>query len=190
MGAALTRGELVIRGVGLNPTRSGFLGVMRRMGVETEVTTTGIELGEPVGDLHVVPSSGLVGTTVEPEELPLVIDEVPVLAALAAHAEGETTFAGAGELRVKESDRLEAIAAAVRGLHGQAEVEGDNLVIAGGGLEGGIAEARGDHRVAMAAVVAALAARGDCTIEGIEAADVSFPGFAEALLALGAELEV
>ncbi len=187
--AALTGGELRIEGVGLNPSRTRFLEVMARMGVATEARVLTEELGEPVGELTVRPASELVGTTVPPEELPLVIDEVPVLAALAAHARGESRFAGAGELRVKESDRLEGLAAMVRGLGGAAAVEGDDLVLAGGGLRGGAASARGDHRMVMAAAVAGLGARAEVEVEGIEAADVSFPGFVETLRALGASIE-
>jgi 3-phosphoshikimate 1-carboxyvinyltransferase len=187
--AALTGGEVVIRGVGLNPSRLRFVDVMRRMGVRIDVRPTGEELGEPVGDLSAWISGGLAGTTVEAEELPLVIDEVPVLAALAAHGAGESRFSGAGELRVKESDRLTGLAELVRGLGGHAGVEGHDLVVAGGGLRGGSADARGDHRMAMTATVAALRATGGSTVEGIESATVSFPGFIPTLRALGASIE-
>jgi 3-phosphoshikimate 1-carboxyvinyltransferase len=187
--AVLTGSELEVHGVGLNPSRTHFLAVMDRMGIRTETQVTGAELGEPVGDLHVAACEGLIGTTVEPWEIPLVIDEVPVLAALAAHARSDSWFAGAGELRVKESDRLGGLADMLRALGGHAGVEGDDLVVAGGGLEGGSGEARGDHRMAMAVVVASLAARSPVTVEGIEAADVSFPGFVETLRALGARIE-
>jgi len=186
--AALTGAELVVHGVGLNPTRTRYLEVMRRMGVEIELRVCREELGEPVGDLVIGPCTGLTGTTVEERELPLVIDEVPVLAALAAHAVGETRFTRAGELRVKESDRLTGIAQAIRSLGGQAGVEGEDLIVAGGGLAGGAASSGGDHRMAMAAAVAALAASGDSVIESMEAADVSFPGFIGTLRALGAGL--
>ena len=187
--AALTGGELRVEGVGLNPSRTRFLEVMARMGVRAEPHVLGEELGEPVGEIHVRPSTELVGTTVPAEELPLVIDEVPVLTALAAHARGESRFAGAGELRVKESDRLEGLAAMVRALGGSAAVEGDDLVLAGGGLQGGLADACGDHRMAMAAAVAGLGARAEVEVEGAEVADVSFPGFVETLRALGASIE-
>lgn len=187
--AALTGAELVVRGVGLNPSRTRYLEVMRRMGVESEFRIAGEELGEPVGDLLIGPCAGLTGTTVEERELPLVVDEVPVLAALAAHARDETRFLGAGELRVKESDRLTGIAEAIRSLGGRADVDGDDMIVAGGGLTGGRVSSRGDHRMAMAAGVAALAASGDSVIEGMEAADVSFPGFVGTLRSLGAGLE-
>jgi 3-phosphoshikimate 1-carboxyvinyltransferase len=187
--AALTGSELEVRGVGLNPSRTHFLAVMGRMGIRTESRVTAAELGEPVGDLHVAACDAPIGTSVEAWEMPLVIDEVPVLAALAAHARGESRFAGAGELRVKESDRLGGLADMLRTLGGHAGVEGDDLVVAGGGLEGGTGEARGDHRMAMAIAVASLAARSPVAVEGMEAADVSFPRFVETLKALGARIE-
>jgi 3-phosphoshikimate 1-carboxyvinyltransferase len=186
--AALTGGELTIRRVGLNPTRTHFLSILDRMGVGTEHRMTGEELGEPVGDLFVARAEGLRGTEVAARELPLVIDEVPVLAALAAHAEGETRFAGGAELRAKESDRLAGVAEMVRDLGGRARVEGEDLVMEGGGLAGGRASARRDHRLAMAAAVAALRAQAECEIDGMEWSDVSFPGFLPALRALGARL--
>ncbi len=186
--AAVTGGALTIRRVGLNPSRTRFLDVMGRMGVRTRTRRLGVELGEPVGDLHVLACGGLSGTVVDPHELPLVIDEVPVLAALAAHASSPSRFAGAGELRVKESDRLRAIVELVRALGGEAAVDGDDLVISGGGLRGGSARARGDHRMAMAACVAGLAARSRVEVEGIESAEVSFPGFAATLRSLGARI--
>lgn len=187
-GAALTGAELTVAGVGLNPTRTRFLEVMERMGVRTRTTVTTTELGEPVGELHVEACQGLTGTTVAPEELPLVIDEVSVLAALAAHAAGGSWFLGARELRVKESDRLGGLAEMLRALGGHAGVEGDDLVVAGGGLEGGAHDAGGDHRMAMALCVAGLAARSPVEVEGVEAADVSFPGFIQTLRALGARI--
>lgn len=186
--AALTGGELEVHDVGLNPTRTHFLNVMGRMGVRVGRRQTGEALGEPLGELLVSAGEGLIGTRIEARELPLVIDEVPVLAALAAHGVGETRFVGAGELRVKESDRLTGLADLIRGLGGHAEVDGDDLVVAGGGLAGGRADARGDHRMAMGAAVAALGARSGCGIEGMEAAAVSFPGFLGALRALGARV--
>jgi 3-phosphoshikimate 1-carboxyvinyltransferase len=186
--AALTGSEVTIREVGLNPTRTRFLVVLSRMGVHTRQRIEREEVGEPVGELYVERCDGLSGTRIEPEELPLVIDEVPVLAALAAHASGETWFLGASELRVKESDRIAAIAGGLRSLGGHAGDAGPDLVVAGGGLRGGRASAGDDHRMAMAFVVAALAASGPSWIDGADAADVSFPGFAATLRGLGASL--
>lgn len=187
--AVLTGSELAIVQVGLNPTRTRFLAVLERMGATTRSETARVELGEPVGELLVAACPGLVGTTVTEEELPLVIDEVPVLAMLATHARGETRFLGAGELRVKESDRLGSLEAAIRALGGGAEIEGHDLVIAGGGLRGGRVSSGGDHRMAMSLAVSGLAASGPVEIEGIEAADVSFPGFLPLLERLGARVD-
>jgi 3-phosphoshikimate 1-carboxyvinyltransferase len=187
--AALSGSELTIHDVGLNPSRTRFLEVMSRMGVRTRQRVEREEVGEPVGELFVEACERLVGTRVEPEELPLVIDEVPVLAALAAHAAGESWFLGASELRVKESDRVAAIAGGIRSLGGHTGDEGADLVVAGGGLAGGRAASDGDHRMAMAFTVAALAADGPSVIDGIEAAEVSFPGFAALLRGLGGRVE-
>lgn len=187
--AAVTRSEITIQAVGLNPTRTRFLEVLRRMGVRTETRIERVEVGEPVGDIWVAADTELVATTVTREELPLVVDEVPVLASVAALAPGETRFVGGGELRVKESDRLTAMARGIRGLRGSAYDDGDELVVAGGGLGGGFGEAGGDHRIAMALSVAALGATGSSEIDGMESAAVSFPGFVETLAAVGARVE-
>ncbi|HEX6230455.1 MAG TPA: 3-phosphoshikimate 1-carboxyvinyltransferase [Actinomycetota bacterium] len=187
--AALTGSELTIGDVGLNPTRTAFLSVLERMGVRTRAEIERSEVGEPVGHLVVEACRMLRGTEVTEGELPLVIDEVPLLAMVAAHAVGSTRFRGAGELRVKESDRLAGPAEAIGALGGEAAVEGEDLVVAGGGLRGGRASAGGDHRMAMALAVAALAAGGAVEIDGMEAAEVSFPGFVSTLMRLGARLE-
>jgi 3-phosphoshikimate 1-carboxyvinyltransferase len=185
----LTGVSIRIVDVGVNPSRTGYLAVLERMGARVHIQVEREELGEPVGTLEVEAGSDLSGTSIEGDELPRVVDEVPMLALLAAHARGETWFRGASELRVKESDRLSAVETAVRALGGFALVEGSGLVIGGGGLRGGIAPATRDHRVAMATAVAALGAMGPVTIDGIEAAEVSFPAFVPALLALGARVE-
>jgi 3-phosphoshikimate 1-carboxyvinyltransferase len=187
--AAVTGGSVTIRDVGLNPTRVAFLDVVRRMGVETSAETLRTSLGEPIGRLE-ASATDLHGTHVSADELTLVIDEVPALAAIAAHANGETRFEGAAELRLKESDRLTALAEGLCELGGDARVEGDALVIAGGGLDGGSTNAREDHRLAMAFTVAAFAARHRSHVEGIEAADVSFPGFVALMKSLRADVEV
>ena len=187
--AALTGSPITIVDVGLNPSRTHFLEVMARMGIHTETDVRREEMGEPVGDILVRPASGVRAVRVEPDELPLVIDEVPVLAALAAHAPADSCFIGAGELRVKETDRLRGIAEGIRAIGGHAAVEGQDLVLAGGGLEGGLADSHGDHRLAMAFAVSGLAARGPAEVEGMESADVSFPGFTRTLATLGASVQ-
>jgi 3-phosphoshikimate 1-carboxyvinyltransferase len=187
--AALTGGSLEIDDVGLNPSRTYLFRILARMGVRLETHVDREELGEPVGSIVMGPADRLTGTTVADDELPQVIDEVPMLALVAANARGETRFRGAGELRLKESDRLSATRDAIRSLGGEAAVEGDDLVVAGGGLPGGTASSRGDHRLAMAIAVGGLAAGSDVVVDGMEAADVSFPGFVETLSSLGARLE-
>jgi 3-phosphoshikimate 1-carboxyvinyltransferase len=186
---ALSGSELTLGGVGLNPSRLRFLQVMRAMGIEVDTEVEAEVLEEPVGTMHLRPAGGVRPVRVEPEDLPLVLDEVPVLAAIAAHAAGESRFEGAGELRVKESDRLTAMVEGIRGLGGEASIDGEDLVVAGGGLRGGSARAAGDHRIAMALTVSALAAETVSEIHGIESAAVSFPGFTAVLAALGAGLE-
>jgi 3-phosphoshikimate 1-carboxyvinyltransferase len=187
--AVLTRSELTIESVGLNPTRTRFLDVVERMGVPVERRIQEEMLGEPVGVLTIRVPDALVGTRIGPDELPLVIDEVPILAVLGAFAKGETSFLGAGELRTKESDRLARLAEGLRGLGGKAADEGEDLVIAGGGLAGGRADAATDHRLAMAFAVAALGASRPSDIDGMESAAVSFPSFLETLRRLGASVE-
>ena len=187
--AALAGSALTIAGVALNPSRLRFLDVMERMGIVTHRSVEGWEVGEPVGTIEVEPCDGVRAVRVDADELPLVVDEVPVLAALAIHAASESWFLDAAELRVKESDRLGAITKSVRDLGGAAGDEADDLVIAGGGLEGGRTTSGGDHRIAMAMAVAALGAQGPSRIDGMDAADVSFPGFVETLNRLGARIE-
>jgi 3-phosphoshikimate 1-carboxyvinyltransferase len=187
--AAVTGGAVEVVDVGLNPTRTGFLDVLRRMGIEVETVEQRLELGEPVGTLLVRGPGRPEPTIVEADELPLVIDEVPLLAAVAAHAAGDSWFAGAGELRVKESDRLTGLAEALRSIGAVAAVEGDDLVIGGGHVAGGVVGSGGDHRMAMAMVVAGLAAEAEVVVEDADVADVSFPGFAAALRAAGADVE-
>jgi 3-phosphoshikimate 1-carboxyvinyltransferase len=182
-------GHLEVEGLNLNPSRNHVISVLERMGAGIELDVEGSELGEPVGRLRLDGSAGVRGTVVTGDELPLLIDEVPVLAALAAAAAGPTSFEGAGELRVKESDRLAGTLALVRTLGGGAELDGDDLTVSGGGLPGGVSiDPAGDHRMAMAAAVAACASERPVTIARAEIADVSFPGAFETLETLGAEV--
>ena len=187
--AALAGSPLRIVDVGVNPSRTRYLEVMRRMGVGIRVDVEREEIGEPVGSIAVEPPTSLRAVRVEADELPAVIDEVPLLAALAAHATGPSWFAGAGELRVKESDRLGGLAAGFVALGHHAAVEGDDLVMGGGGIDGGRVASHGDHRMAMAFAVAALRAGAPVEIDGIEAAAVSFPRFHAALRDLGCAVE-
>jgi 3-phosphoshikimate 1-carboxyvinyltransferase len=139
---------------------------------------------EPVSDLDVA-HGALEGAVVEPEEVPLAIDELPLVALLGCFAEGETVVRGAQELRVKESDRIAGVVECLRGLGSAIESTDDGFVVEGsGGLEGGTLDARGDHRLAMMGAVAGLASRTGVEVVGIEAAAVSYPGFVDDLAAL------
>jgi 3-phosphoshikimate 1-carboxyvinyltransferase len=172
-------GEMRIRNVCVNPTRTGFLSIVERMGARIELADGREAGGEPVADLVIRPAR-LVGVEVAPEEVPAAIDEVPILAALAARAEGETRVTGAGELRVKESDRIAAIVAALRAIGAEAEELEDGLVVRGSDhpLRGRVVT-HGDHRIAMAFGVLGALPGNEIDIDDRECAAVSFPGFWE-----------
>lgn len=185
--AALGRGRpLEVEEVGINPTRTAFLDVLARMGAMVDVEERELRLGEPVGRVALAPpASGFVATRVDAAEAASVIDEIPALAALATLAEGTTRFEGVGELRVKESDRLSGIALGLSRFGARARVEGDALVVEGGApLHAGPLEARGDHRLEMALLALAAAAKLDVEAPSVSWAHVSFPGFADALRAV------
>jgi 3-phosphoshikimate 1-carboxyvinyltransferase len=171
-------GELSIRGVGLNPTRTGFLSVLARMGAAVEMIETDLESGEPVGDLLVRPAE-LRGVEIGAGEIAGIIDEIPLLAVLATRARGTTVFREAGELRVKESDRLGLLAANIRTLGGRAAVEGNDLVIEGssGFAPSGRIITDGDHRLAMAFAVLGTVPGAKVRVDNPGCAEVSFPGF-------------
>jgi 3-phosphoshikimate 1-carboxyvinyltransferase len=176
--------EVSIRGVGLNPTRTGLLTILARMGADVETTAGGEEGGEPIGDLRVL-ASELRGTEVGGAEVPLAIDELPLVALAACFAEGTTTIGDAAELRRKESDRIETVTAALTALGGRVEATADGMVIAGtGGLRGGAIDSHGDHRIAMLGAVAGLASREGVEVRGMDAAAVSYPGFEADLASL------
>lgn len=179
---AADAGELTIVHVGLNPTRTGALRVLERMGASLEVRVDRTEGGEPVGSITVRPAD-LRGTTVVPHDVPTLIDEIPMLAVLAARATGETRFQGVAELRVKESDRLALIVEGLRTVGADATVEGDDLVVAGGFTEPprGAVDTAGDHRVAMAFGVLSMLPRADVTLSETASVAVSYPGFFEDL---------
>jgi 3-phosphoshikimate 1-carboxyvinyltransferase len=179
VGAALLAesGELRIAGVGVNPTRTGFLEVLQRMGGRVDVENTATRFGEPVGDLVVHPGP-LRATEIVAGEIPGLIDEIPLLAVLASRAEGTTTFRQVGELRVKESDRLGLIAENLRAVGGKAEVEGDDLIVEGGRrAPRGRVRTAADHRLAMAFAVLRTVLKAEIRIDDMACAAVSFPGF-------------
>ena len=174
-------GELRIANVGLNPTRAGFLAVLRRMGATVDVVDSEDRFGEPVADLVLRPAA-LRGTEVAAGEIPSLIDEIPLLAVLAARAQGTTVFREVGELRVKESDRLELIAANLRSLGGQARVAGDDLEVEGGlEVPRGAVRTAGDHRLAMAFAVLGTVPGARVSVDDMACAAVSFPRFPQTL---------
>jgi 3-phosphoshikimate 1-carboxyvinyltransferase len=184
----ITRGSrLVLEGVGVNWTRTGFLRIAERMGgvVLGELEPYGaFAATEPISDLDVT-AGPIEATTVEADEVPLAIDELPLVALLGCFAEGETIVRGAGELRVKESDRIATVVDGLRGLGADIEALEDGFAVRGtGGLRGGTIDAQGDHRLAMLGAVAGLASREGVEVIGMEAADVSYPGFTDDIASL------
>jgi 3-phosphoshikimate 1-carboxyvinyltransferase len=180
--AMLVRGSrLVLEGVGVNWTRVGFLRIAQRMGAVVvgplEPPQDGIPASEPIAELD-VRDAGLGATVVEADEVPLAIDELPLVALLGCFAEGETVVRGAEELRLKETDRIATVVDGLRGLGAAIEATDDGFAVTGtGGLRGGVMEAHGDHRLAMLGAVAGLASREGVEVVGMEAAAVSYPGF-------------
>lgn len=174
--AALPGSDITIDGVGLNPSRTAILEVLRRFGVAVDSEVTDEWQGEPVGRLRVRPHA-LGRLDIGGDVVPGVIDELPVLAALAT-AGGELHVTGASELRVKESDRITDLVTGLRALGADAEELPDGFHIRGGvPLAGGVVDAHDDHRLAMAFAIAGLTARGPVVITGAAAAAVSYPGF-------------
>jgi 3-phosphoshikimate 1-carboxyvinyltransferase len=189
-GVLVPGSRLLIGDVGVNWTRTGFLRILRRMrGIvlgDLEDESGELSPDEPISDLDVA-HGALEGTVVEAEEVPLAIDELPLVALLGCFAEGETIVHGAQELRVKESDRIAGVVEGLRGLGAEIEATEDGFAVRGGGpggLRGGAIDARGDHRLAMLGAVAGLASRDGVEVIGIEAAAVSYPGFVADLAAL------
>jgi 3-phosphoshikimate 1-carboxyvinyltransferase len=187
-GVLVPGSRLLLRDVGVNWTRTGFLRILRRMqGIvlgDLEDETGELVAHEPISDIDVA-AGALEGTVVGPEEVPLAIDELPLVALLGCFAEGQTVVRGAQELRLKESDRIATVVDGLRGLGAEIEATEDGFAVTGaGGLRGGAIEAHGDHRLAMLGAVAGLASQEGVEVRGIEAAAVSYPGFVEDLAAL------
>jgi 3-phosphoshikimate 1-carboxyvinyltransferase len=183
-GVLVPGSRLVVTNCGANWTRTGFMRIAQRMGAVVvgdfePVARPGdpIPTREPLTDIDVT-AGPLVGTTVEPDEVPLAIDELPLVALLACFAEGETVVRGAEELRFKESDRIEAVVTGLRGLGADIEGTPDGFVVQGtGGLRGGTIASHGDHRLAMLGAIAGMASLEGVEVVGMEAAAVSYPGF-------------
>jgi 3-phosphoshikimate 1-carboxyvinyltransferase len=180
--------DVVVEGVLMNPTRTGFFDTLREMGAHIEVLDLRDEGGEPVGDIR-VKAGPLKGVRVPPERAPSMIDEYPMLAAVAAFAEGETRMEGLAELKVKESDRLAATATGLKACGVEARVEGDDLIVHGCGevAGGGVVETHMDHRIAMAFLTLGFGAKAPVTVDDGTMIATSFPDFVALMTKLGAE---
>ena len=190
VGASIAQGsELTLQHVGMNPTRIGVINILRQMGASIEISNQQEVGGEPVADLH-VRGAKLKGIHIPESQVPLAIDEFPVLFVAAACAEGETVLTGAEELRVKESDRIQVMADGLQSLGIDATPTADGMVIRGGAMHGGKVDSHGDHRIAMAFAIAALRAGEEIVIDDCANVDTSFPGFAELVNSIGMTLEV
>jgi len=176
--------EVVITNVGVNPTRTGALDILRDMGADIGLDNVRLLGEEPVADIT-VRSSRLTGIDVDPARVSLAIDEFPMLFVAAACARGKTTFSGIGELRVKESDRIRVMAAGLRQLGATVDETDDGAVVHGSKLEGGRIMSQGDHRVAMAFAVAGMVAEWTIRIDDVDTVATSFPGFVHCLSGLG-----
>jgi 3-phosphoshikimate 1-carboxyvinyltransferase len=181
--AALVPGsDLTIHDLGVNPRRTGLLTVLERMGARVSLFNRRRVGGELVASVQVQPGE-LIATEIGADEVPGLVDELPLVALLASHARGETRVTGAGELRVKETDRIEAVTDGLRTLGARIHSRDDGWTVTGvpARLRGGRVEARGDHRIAMLGAVAGLSSREGVAIEGADTAAISFPGFYELL---------
>jgi 3-phosphoshikimate 1-carboxyvinyltransferase len=195
VGATIVQGsDITIRNVGMNPTRTGLLEVMGKMGADIQVLGLREAAGEPVGDLR-VKSSALKGVTIGHDLIPKTIDEFPVLCVAAAVAEGDTVISGAEELRIKESDRIATMSRELKAMGALIEERPDGMIVRGlgrGGENGrlkaaGKAESHGDHRVAMSLAIGGLTAKQSMTIADTNCVDTSFPNFEKALVDLLAQ---
>jgi 3-phosphoshikimate 1-carboxyvinyltransferase len=178
------REGLTLRGVGINPTRTGLIDMLRLMGADIQVRPIEAPGGEPLADIT-VRESPLRGVVLPPELVPLAIDELPVFFIAAACAEGQTTVTGAAELRVKESDRLAVMAEGLQAVGVRCELLPDGMRIQGGELRGGRVHSHGDHRIAMAFAVAATRATEPIHVEDVANVATSFPGFAALARSVG-----
>jgi 3-phosphoshikimate 1-carboxyvinyltransferase len=181
--------DVILEGVMLNPLRSGLLTTLKEMGASIELLAPRNEGGEDVADLR-IKAGVMKGVEVPAERAPTMIDEYPILAVAASFAEGVTRMRGLNELRVKESDRLEGTAAMLRGNGVEVAIEGDDLIVRGKGqaVGGGVVTTRMDHRIAMSALVMGLGSAQPVAVDDAAVIATSFPGFAELMRSLGAEL--
>ncbi|WP_147533782.1 3-phosphoshikimate 1-carboxyvinyltransferase [Bacillus marasmi] len=176
-GAIVQNSEILLKNVGLNPTRTGIVDVMKQMGADLTIQMNENEQFEPTGDLT-IKTSDLVGTTIEGEMIPRLIDEIPILALLATQAKGTTVIKDAHELKVKETNRIDTVVAELTKLGASIEATEDGMIIYGGTpLGSGQVSSHGDHRIGMMLAVAALISNGEVTLEDAEAISVSYPQF-------------
>ncbi|MGI9232311.1 MAG: 3-phosphoshikimate 1-carboxyvinyltransferase [Woeseiaceae bacterium] len=181
------RADVLIECVGINPTRTGIIDILQKMGADIALQNVRTLGEEPVADIR-VRSSEMRGGVVDPGLVSLAIDEFPVLFVAAAAARGETRFSGIGELRVKESDRIASMSGGMRNLGITVDESPDAAVVHGGRFTGGTVESFGDHRVAMALTVAGTVASDRVVVRDVDAVDTSFPGFADCMAAMGASI--
>ena len=181
--------DILIENVGVNPTRTGVIDILQAMGADISLENRQLLGKEPVADIR-VRASQLQGGPVDPALVSLAIDEFPALFVAAACARGKTTFSGIGELRVKESDRIAAMADGMRRLGIQVDESADGAVVHGGRFTGGEVESFHDHRVAMALAMAATIADDEVMIRDVDNVDTSFPGFCDCVAAIGGEIEI
>jgi 3-phosphoshikimate 1-carboxyvinyltransferase len=181
--------DVLITNVGVNPTRTGVIDILQAMGADIRLENLRLLGEEPVADIC-VRSSRLHGGAVDPELVSLAIDEVPVLFVAAAAASGKTVFSGIGELRVKESDRIAAMADGMRRLGISVDESPDGAVVHGGRFGGGTVDSFGDHRIAMSLALAGTIAGGEVVVEDVAAVDTSFPGFTACMASIGVDILV
>lgn len=190
VGASIAQGsELVLEHVGINPTRTGVIDILKLMGAEISLLNERTVGGEPVADIR-IKGTRLKGAKIDEKLVPLAIDEFPVLFVAAACAEGQTVVTGAEELRVKESDRIQVMADGLQALGVDATATPDGMIINGGAIRGGTVHSHDDHRIAMAFAMASLCADGDIHIEECDNVNTSFPDFAGLANACGLSIEV
>lgn len=176
--AAITPNSCVtVKNVGINPTRDGIIRVMKMMGADIEIEKTSADIGEPTADIT-VKTSELKGCVIGGDMIPTLIDEIPAIAILACFAKGETIIKDAGELKVKESNRIDVMVSNLSAMGADIEATDDGMIIKGGKpLHGAVIDSKLDHRIAMSFAVAALNADGETDISGSECVDISYPGF-------------
>jgi len=179
--------DMLLENIGVNPTRTGVIDILQAMGAEISLENPRLLGQEPVADIR-VRASRLQGGPVDPALVSLAIDEFPVLFVAAAAARGKTVFSGIGELRVKESDRIAAMAAGLRSLGIDVDESEDGAVVHGGRFTGGQVQSFGDHRIAMSLAVAGTVAADTVRISDVAAVDTSFPGFCNCMAAVGADI--